>query len=110
MKINSIDKLIISFTSIKRLRNINYKLNSSNSFIINYKSNLIRLEINSKTFNCENFRLKKKRKLNSKIIIYYYRCLNYSKNISQFKKYDINLFKKINNKISYVFYVVKKII
>ena len=40
---------------------------------------------------------------------YYHRCLGHFENITQLKKYDINLSKKVNNKISYVFCVVKKI-
>ena len=40
MKVNSIDKSIISLTFIKRFYNINYKLNLNNNFIINYKFNL----------------------------------------------------------------------
>ena len=84
MKVNSIDKLIISFTSIKRSRNINYKSNSSNSFIINYESkfDLVKLIINFKIFNFEDFKPRKRYKLNLKIVTYYYRYLDYFENIT----------------------------
>ena len=82
MKVNSINKLIISSTPIKRPRNINYKSNLNSSFVINYEFNLIILKINSQIFNYENFRLRKKRKLNLEIITYYYRYLDYFKDIT----------------------------
>ena len=82
MRVNSIDKLIISSALVKRLRSINYKSNSSNNFVINYNFNLIILKVNFKTFDRENFKLKKKRKLNLEIITYYYRCLNHFENIT----------------------------
>ena len=111
MRVNSINKLIISPALVKRSRSISYKLNSSNNFVTNCESkfDLIKLIINSKIFDFENFKPRKRYKLNLEIIIYYYRYLGHSKNITQLEKYDINLSKKINDKISYVFYIVKKI-
>ena len=117
---NLINRLIISSISIKRSRNISYELKVSNSFTTNYKSksnsnlffiiiNLIKLVSNSRISNYKDTRSKKKYKSNSKTITYYYRYLDYSRNVIQLKEYNINLSKKINNKVSYALYIIKKI-
>ena len=102
----------------RRARNVNYKSDITISSAINCNSNTeldlsyitTRLELsNLEISDCQNLRSRKKRKLNSTTIAYYYRCLDYSNNILQLEKYGIDLFKKVADRESYVVCIVKKI-
>ena len=118
MRVNSIDRSIVSSTPVKRPRSVSYESNPSSSSVISCESNSNSPSVtddsaqsgtNSEISNCEDFRPRKKRKPNLETITYYYRYLDHSGDITQLEKYDINLFKAVNDKISYVSCVVKKI-
>ena len=90
MLINLRDKLISSLILSRRVYNINYKSDIIISSAINYNSNTkldlfyitTRLELsNLEILDYKNLRSRKKYKLNSTIITYYYYYLDYSNNI-----------------------------
>ena len=84
MGVNSIDELIVSSAPVKRLRNISYKSNPSNSFVTNCESGFdsVKLVINSKTFDFEDFKPRKRYKPNPETMAYYYRYLGHFKDVA----------------------------
>ena len=117
ISINSINGLIVLSASMERPRSIAYEsdVNSISATDCELGSDLdssfilARSEINFGISDYEDIRSRKRRKPNPKTMAYYYRCLDYSENITQLRKYGINLSKEVNEKVFYKSCVIKKL-